>query len=235
MGPAHRASTVIERSSLLIGVLAAVFAAAASAATGPIEPRHYTGADQALARSIVLKRTDLNAAVAWQGGSVAPDTTPSPTCPNFDPKVSDLVITGDAEAKFSYPTAGVVLDSEAQILRSANMVRLDWQRSLEPPTMLPCLRSLLRKQLPAGEKFVSLTRLAVPHLATYSAGIRIVLDVRGKVRVMLDSLYFGSGRTELSLTTTARYKSAASTLAAELTLAQAIVHRLPSQSSGPPA
>ncbi len=52
--------------------------------------------------------------------------------------------------RFKHP--GVEFDSEAQVLQTPAMVRLDWQRTVLSPQVLPCLRSNLKKHLSASER-----------------------------------------------------------------------------------
>jgi hypothetical protein len=208
---------------------ALVVAAAASASGTDKEPRHYTAADQAVAHAIVLTQGDLGS--AWKGGAKKVDTSAPPTCPNFDPRQSDLVVTGDAESEFSDAAAGVQYDSEAQILQTAHMVQLDWQRSIPQPGLLPCLRSILSKSLPANEKIVSVARVAIPKLATYSAEIRVVVNVHSStakdVPVMIDELLVGRNRAEITLTTTSPYAERGPVEQSELRIAKLLVARAP--------
>lgn len=211
---------------------AALVVGAAWASGTDKEPRRYTVADQALARSIILRQGDLGASGIWHGGAKKPDTSPSPTCPDFNPRQSDLLITGDAESEFSYAAAGVDYDSEAQILQTAHMVQLDWQRSVLPSAALPCLRSILAGVIPAGEKIVSVGRVAVPKLATYTAEFRVVLDVHSSttsksIRELIDELIVGRNRTEISLTTEAPYAARGPVEQSEIRIAKLLIARAP--------
>lgn len=215
---------------MLVAIAAALVAVAAAWASGTNkEPRHYTAADQALARSIVLTQADLGS--AWKGGTKKVDTSPPPTCPNFNPQQSDLLVTGDAESEFSDSAAGVQYDSEAQILQTAHMVQLDWQRSIPQPGLLTCLRSILKKSLPANETIISVARVAIPKLATYSAEIRVVINVHSStakdVPVMIDELLVGRNRAEITLTTTSPYAERGPVEQSELRLAKLLVAREP--------
>src|SRR4051794_27543799 len=115
----------------------------AVAALADKEQIHLTAADQAFARATVLKKADLGTIGTWTGGSVKPDLSTALPCTSFQPKQSDLVLTGAAETKFKQP--GIEFDSEAQVLREAQMVKLDWQRTVIAPGLLPCLRSVFAK------------------------------------------------------------------------------------------
>lgn len=222
-----RLTFLFAASAAALGVAAAAWASGTDK-----EPRHYTAADQALARSIVLRQSDIGPSGTWHGGPKKPDTSASPTCPDFNPRQSDLLVTGDAESEYSYAAAGVDYDSEAQILQTAHMVQLDWQRSVLPSTALPCLRSILTRNLPAGEKIVSVGRVAVPKLATYSAEFRVVIDVHTStapkdIREMIDELIVGRNRTEISLTTEAPYAARGPVEQSEIRLAKLLVARAP--------
>jgi hypothetical protein len=217
--------------SVALLVCIAATAVAAAAIRG-VEPRHYTAADQAAARSIVLKRADLGPASVWKGGMTKPDTSPDPDCGNFNPKESDLVITGDAESSYGDAAGLVNYDSEAQILQTAKMVQLDWQRSVEAPGLLPCLRTLFPKSAPASETLVSMARVPVPHISTMTAEYRIVFDLHRTtapktVRFLIDLLLVGHGRTEINLATDAPYAVRGPVEESEIRLARLLTARIP--------
>jgi hypothetical protein len=167
------------------------------ARTSQAAQRHYTAADQTLARSVVLKATDLGSASAWRGGVTAADTTQPRSCSNFHPRQSDLVITGDAQSDYAPATGGTGYHSEAQVMRNAHMVRLDWQRN-------------------------------VPHIATYTAGYRALVDQAG-VRQMIDVIFVGRNRTEITLEISAPYSARAKVEQSELHLAKLLVARAPAR------
>ena len=219
------------RLSLLfaLSVAALAVAAVAVAHTTQAAARHYTAADQALARSVVLKAGDLGSASSWSGGVAAADTTQPRTCSNFHPRQSDLVITGDAQSDYTRATGGMQYHDEAQIMQTAKMVRLDWQRNVLDPAALPCLRSFFVKNLVGDQHLVSLTRLSVPRIATYTAGYRALVDQHG-VRSMIDVLFVGRNRTELTLETAAPYTARTKVEQAELRLARLLVARAPASS-----
>jgi hypothetical protein len=201
---------------------------AGAARTSQAAQRHYTAADQTLARSVVLKATDLGSASGWRGGVTAADTTQPRSCSNFHPRQSDLVITGDAQSDYAPATGGTGYHSEAQVMRNAHMVRLDWQRNVLDPAALSCLRTFFVKNLAGGEQLVSLTPLTVPHIATYTAGYRALVDQAG-VRQMIDVIFVGRNRTEITLEISAPYSARAKVEQSELRLAKLLVSRAPAR------
>ncbi len=199
---------------------------AGAARTSESAQRHYTTADQTLARSVVLKAADLGPASRWSGGVTAADTTQPRSCSNFHPRQSDLVITGDAQSDYTPATGGMQYHSEAQIMQNAKMVQLDWQRNVLDPAALSCLRTFFVKNLAGGEQLVSLAPLAVPHIATYAAGYRALVDQAG-VRQMIDVLFVGRNRTEITLEISAPYSARVKVEQSELHLAKLLVARAP--------
>jgi hypothetical protein len=204
------------------------------AATGPgagagggTEKVAFTAADQAAARAAVLVRADLGTLGTWTGGHVKPSLSPSPSCPGYSPDAGDLVLTGDSATKWE-SSEGLQFASEAQVLRTAAMVARDWRRTVLPSGVLACLRSQTVKALGVHGSVVSVRRLAVPRIAAYAAGFRIVFNVptkSGTARMMVDSLLVGRSRTEISLTTTSPYAAAGPVFAAELRLARILAGR----------
>ena len=186
------------------------------------EPVHLTAADQAFARAAVVKRADLGTVGTWTGGAVKPDLSSSFPCGStFQPKQSDLLLTGAAETVFSQP--GISFDSEAEVLKTPQMVKLDWQRTVVAPQVLPCLRIGFAKTATASTRFVSIRRIAFPRVAQYTYALRALFDVKstatGTTRVFVDVVLLGRGRSELSLTTTAPFVADASVRVAEARLA----------------
>jgi len=214
------------RRVTIASVVAVVLATGAGALAGGGNKQQirFNAADQAAARAAVMRKSDLGSAPGWSGGARKPDLSADESCPNFNPKQSDLVLTGAAETEFSQ--AALDFDSEAQVLATARMVKLDWQRVVLTPGLLPCLRS---QTAPAGAKLVSLRKIPFPRLATYTAAFRLVTDVRASgstVRLFVDIVLVGRNRTEITLRTTAPYTARAAVKAAEVRLARILVGRI---------
>jgi len=213
-------------------VCALVFATAAAASTSDDgrQQIHLTSADNAAARHVVLRKSDFGGVPGWSGGTKKPDLSSSgPRCANFHPKYSDLVLTGVAESEFQ--NAGVYIDDEVQLLETAPMVKLDWQRSVRAPGLLPCLRTYLAKSAPANATVRGIKKLTFPRVAQYQAAFRLVLDVTtggNTVGMLVDLLLVGRGRTEITLTTVAPYAARAPIKSAEERLARGLVSRVSS-------
>jgi hypothetical protein len=180
---------------------------------------------KAAARAVMLTQSDVGA--GWTGGLVKPDLSIGARCANYHPRLSDLVLNGAAKATYKQPGFG--LSSAAQVLGTANMVRLDWQRSVASPHFIACMRTAAVK---AAKHFkatvISLRPLAVPRMGDFSGGYRMVIDYaakNGKVRMVIDTVAFASGRTEMALTTTMPITGVATLVPNEAVLAKLMLAR----------
>ena len=117
-------------------------------------------------------------------------------------------MTGAAMSKFS--ADGAFVTSEAAILRTAAMVKTDWQRTVANPAFWACGKREMANL--EGAKLVSLKKMAFPKLAQYSARYRLVYDF-GKAGsptlVLMDLILVGQGRSEISLILSAPYSQRA--------------------------
>lgn len=201
-----------------VAALSLVIVQAAFAAE--TQPVKLNPADQAAAKAITLRMSDVG--TGWKGGATKPDLTSDDACVS---KRSDLLITGAAESKFQ--TEGALVTSESQVLRSAAMVSADWQRTIGNPTFMACARSAIMKT--SGAKFVSFTKLAFPGMTRYAARYRVVLDygsAGSAALVLIDMIFLGQRRSEITLTVSAPYAVRAQADAAERRLAKILVSRM---------
>ena len=220
--------SVRKRIGALVLGCGAVLAVAAAAFGGPPEKEQvkFNAADQAAARAAVIRRADLGSASGWHGGMKKPDLSAGPTCPNYQPKQSDLVLTGAAEADFT--NTGVEFDSEAQVLQTAQMVMLDWKRSVQAPGAVPCLRQILAKSAGSTAKLVSFGKIRFPRIARYAAAFLARVDVTTQgttVPVSLEVVLVGHSRTEVTLTAIAPTAAWPSVSTATIRLARVLVGR----------
>jgi hypothetical protein len=187
----------------------------------------FNAKDQAAARAAVLRARDIG--TGWKGGFEKAKIASPDFCPGlWEPKQADLVITGLAESKFA--SDAYVIFSSAQLYKTAGMLALDWKRTVVHPAMPRCLA----KHAAAGDqttRLVSYKRIPFPALAQYSARFRLVVDQTvdggGTVRVFMDTVTFGRGRTALALALIAPYAERADAQAAEIRLAKVMLARVP--------
>jgi hypothetical protein len=157
-----------------------------------------TSADQAKARAALLRRTDLGA--GWLGGPIKTSPLSPPNCPGFDPKESDLVVTGHADARYTYRQAGLELDQDIQVMKDAAAVQTDFARTISSK-LAKCLAYQLGKL--KNVVGVRVERLPFPPTGDVSAVYRAVIDLQtpsGRGTLLSDYVFFGQGRTEYEFT-----------------------------------
>jgi hypothetical protein len=210
---------VVAAKSFLAAALVGLASTSVALADAPTV--QITSADQAKARAALLRPSDLGA--GWTGGPIQTTQLSPPNCPGFDPKESDLVVTGHADAR--YRTSGVELDQDVQVMSDAAAVQTDFSRSIRPQ-LAKCLAFQLGKlQNVVG---VQVKRLAFPPLGSVSAVYRAEVDVRtpkGHGTLISDYVFFGQGRTEYEFTVIAPGAARDELAQFEFTLAQILLHR----------
>lgn len=189
------------RGSILLGAgLALALATAAQA-----NKTKLNAADQAAAKSSLLKLSELPAPFTWKGGitSSSGSSGSSFSCKGFNPKTSDLVTTGKADATFT--AQGVQLQDHAEVLQSAQMVSNDFRRTFVP-ALLPCLSTTFARTI-TGLVVLKAGRVTFPQVAKYAAAYRIIFKITPKGKAaeegIVDFVALGAGRKELSLLFTA--------------------------------
>jgi hypothetical protein len=212
---------VVAAKSLLAAALIGLAWTAAALADAPTV--RLTSADQALARSALLRTTDFGA--GWLGGPTKTSPLTPPNCPGFDPKESDLVVSGHADARYRYPASGVEFDQDVQVLGSSDAVQTDFARTISPK-LAQCLAYQLQ-QVPnvIGAK---VTRVQFPPTGTVSAVYRAEIAVqtqRGVARLVSDYVFFGEGRVEYEFTVVAPANARDQLTQFEVGLAQILLKR----------
>jgi len=216
-------------AALLAALTAGVNGGAASSASQSSAPNReqvrLNPAGQAAARGAVLRRSDLGS--GWTGGLKTPAPPADVSCPGYEPKQSDLVLTGAAEDLFQH--TGLVLETDAQVLKTRAMVARDWRRSVVDPRAVPCLRHILAKQLPSNQRLISFERRVFPPVARYAAAYQMLVRVSAQgqsVPVVVDLVLVGRSRTELTLTTSAPAAAGAAIAAAEVRVVRILLARV---------
>jgi hypothetical protein len=182
-----------------------------------------TPADQAKARAALLRRADLGA--GWLGGAIKTSQLSPPNCPGFDPKESDLVVTGHADARYTYRQGGLELDQDVQVMKDASAVLKDFARSVSPK-LAKCLTYQLGKL--KNVLGVRVQRLPFPPTGAVSAVYRAVIDLqtpKGRGTLLSDYVFFGQGRTEYEFTVIAPLGDRDLLTQFELVLAQRLLRR----------
>lgn len=179
-----------------------------------------TAADDDAAASVTLRKTDFPAQLRLTGGRVKPDETPSnDSCNGYRPKESDLVVSGDAESRFHDSTRSIVVDSQAQLFRTAAMAATDVRRGQ------PMLSSACQAQAAKQEhvKLVSYSNLGHPRCSC-DFGVSVMLEAKTS-HPGLDTLSIltavRKGRVEASVITTVG-KSTANTQSGETAVQTAL-------------
>ena len=182
-----------------------------------------TKADQARAVAALLHRADFGA--GWTGGPIKTRSLTAPDCPGFDPKESDLVVTGHADARYVFEKGDVELDQDVQVLASAAAVKTDFARTISPK-LGRCL-ALQLKKLPHVVA-TSVARVPFPQTGSVSAVYRATISVRdGKTsgKLLSDYVFFGAGRVEYEFTVVAPPGARAQLMRFEVGLAQILLKR----------
>jgi hypothetical protein len=210
---------------------AVAFAALLATQAADANRLHANAADQAKARRVVLKRTDLPAisggwksetptAAAGPGGS-----SPAAGCAGYSPKTSDLVTTGSARSEFSVP--GLDIRNDVTLLSSERMVQVDWSRTMTA-ALVPCLGRSFAAGAGGKVKVISVRKLAFPALAPHTAAYRLLfgMTIKGKpILGLTDFVALSGGRAELTFVVVAAVGPPSEQKAAESTM-NAIDQRL---------
>ena len=188
-------------------------------------------ADQAKADASLLRLKDFAAVVGWTGGPTTPSKLTAPSCPGFNPKESDLVVTGHAEARFTYKSGGVIFDQDSQVLESADAVKTDFARTITPK-LADCLAYQL-KSSGKGTKVLSVgvRQLGLPRIGDISAAYRATVVIKTgtarTVTIVSDYVFFGQGRFEFSINVEAPVGEGGQLVPFETAMAQILVKRAP--------
>ena len=170
------------------------------------EPRKaLTAKGQALARSIVLKQSDL-----------VPGFVPHKPSDAVRPKgarcsavdESDLTVTGDASSPdFSRDASGVAVGSSASLYKTLRDSNSAWRRA-SSAAAVQCFADIVRLTAPTAAKvqIVSAKRVAFPKVAPEAMAYRVVatMTVAGtrKVRAYFDAVLLKRGAMQAALVVT---------------------------------
>jgi hypothetical protein len=210
---------------LAVFLFALALAAPALGADG--EPKKaLTAKGQAVAKAIVLKRSDL--ATGFVPHKPSDDARPKGArCDAVDE--SDLTVTGDASSPdFSRASLGVAIGSSASVYRTQRESNAAWQRA-RTAGAVQCFADLVRLTSPAAQnvKIVSAKRIPFPKVAPNVIAYRVVATLTlGKrtVRAYFDAVLLQHGQTQSALVVTSL--GAAVPVAQEQVLAMILAGRM---------
>lgn len=189
-----------RRLALLAAACLTLPAVALAAAGDPKEA--FTPADRATAKSMVLVRGDLT--VGWKSVR-SPADEADVSCASFNPNLSDLTLTGEAETEFEHGQTGASIFSYASVYQTSANARAGWARTMKP-ALTRCFAEVIRDSVgkDATVTFTKQGRVAFPAVAPRVFALRIVCVVGSagsdvKVPVTLDLVVLGRGRGEVAL------------------------------------
>jgi hypothetical protein len=186
------------RALLLTLGAALVLTAAASARNPRLEQLALRPADVDLAKSAVLRGSDLGS--GWTTAAMKPNDTSPPDCPGQN--YSKFTITGQAQTRSTRTGASVI--SRVEVYRSRAGALGDFAIDARPGTAA-CEGEAVRKGWASGglaARLISAREVPGPKLGQRSIAFRIVLGVSraGKeVRVYIDLLGFVRDRVAASV------------------------------------
>jgi hypothetical protein len=175
--------------------------AGAALAANPHDPqKRFTSADQATARTLLVKRADLPG-VGWKSER---STNNNSTCKSFNPDESRLVETAEQDSP-EFTRVGGFVSSTAAIFRTSKDAQTGWNLEVRPQ-LLNCLAEGLDQSSPSGAtvRIVSKGKLPYPHLAPRTAAffVRLAFNVQGiKFNADLRVVCLGNGRANVALIT----------------------------------
>ena len=181
-------------------VLTAVVAGAALAANPHDPQKRFTSADQARARTLLVRRSDLSGA-GWKAQKSTGDNS---TCKSFNPDESRLTETGEQDSP-EFTRVGGFVTSTAAMFKTSKDAQTGWSLEVKPQ-LLDCLSEGLDQTSTSGAtiRIVSKGKLAYPHLAPRTAAfyVRLAFNVQGiKFNADLRVVCLGKGRANLALMT----------------------------------
>jgi hypothetical protein len=176
---------------VLVLVLALVLAGSAVAGRGDPQTR-IRPADQARAKSMLIRAADMNA--AFRAIPVAADPTRA-YCAALDE--SDLIVTGLANSpSFTATTEFVV--SRSYVYESRADANASWRRGTSAAGQSCVRRDMVAQLRGTSTRLVSFELLPFPRLASRFAAYRIVAS-RDGVRLYLDLIAMQHSRAEVAI------------------------------------
>jgi hypothetical protein len=192
--------------AIAAAVAGLAFAGVALASAG--QPKHdFKPAEQALAKSIILKPSDLPA--GFKATPAKPSSGDTPHCKGFNPDNSALTLRGEATSPdFNGPQSGLpLISSNAAVFLSAAQAQTAYS-SVARQGLLNCLVAQIQSSASKTTKFVPVSQKLAPlgGFGQQAAIARIVQNVvQGKTKTpfVLDLVIIRKGRVIVLFTAVA--------------------------------
>jgi hypothetical protein len=188
----------------LVAALALLAPVAATAADG--EPKKaLTKQGQALARSVVVKKSDLGAGFTALPHKADEHLPKGARCGDLDE--SDLTVTGDTASpdfRLAQGSLFVTVGSTAQVYRTLREANASWKRGTSAQTVA-CLSDIVRLSAAPGQKItvVSAKRVSFPSVSAKTTAYRLVLRVNvggtQTIPAYIDAVILQEGRVQAGL------------------------------------
>jgi len=189
----------IVRRLLAVSLLASLVVAGIASANHQDPQKKLTKADNARARAMLLKRTDLAPGFRAQPSS---GEDPHFDCP-ASVSESDLTLTGEAESP-QFRLGLTFLGSASQTYASVADADASWRRTLSAAGV-KCAATLFRREFARqGARLVSFRKIAFPrvYLSDRTVAFRLKLSAtsaQGPVPVFLDLVALARSRAHVSV------------------------------------
>jgi hypothetical protein len=189
------------RLLVVAGLTAAACVAAGGAIAAQGDPQtKLVAADQAKARSVVLKLADL-APAPWKAERSSGDSG-RPRCRNYHPDFSDIVRTGRVSG--TEFTAGTIFVSSDVSVYAGRGAQAAWARVVTPQ-LQSCIGEVTTKAFgkPPAAQLLASVRRAFPQATERSAAYRVTVSVlsQGKTtHAYVDLVLLKQGRIAADLT-----------------------------------
>jgi hypothetical protein len=184
---------------VVFAVVLVALAATGAAFAGRGDPkRAITRADQARAKAMLLRKSDLAAGFTASRRSKDEDFY----CAGLDE--SDLTLTGDAESPdYTLQAAGRIFSiaSQAQLYRSSSQSLASWRLGTSSAGERCAARQLASVIAGSGGSFRSLKRIPFPKVAPLTVAYRVTAELAAgqqKVPAYMDVVVLQRGRAQVA-------------------------------------
>jgi hypothetical protein len=177
----------MRRLALIPLLLASLLLVATAGARDPrLEQVRLNAADNALAKRIALKPSDVGA--GWRSTPM-PDSDEQLQCPGFNPNLSRFTITGKATRAYTQPT-GASIVSAIEVYKSRADAVGDF-RAAATPAVARCLKLALEREFSAGPVPVRVRSAKVvpaPRVGDRRIAYRVIASLEAPVTTL--TVYF---------------------------------------------